>query len=143
MFVDVVWEDRRCVLDRTLLDALCAAVESGEGKLLPVSLLVTDDARIRRVNREALGHDWETDVVTFDLAGGGDDSLVGEIVVSSEFAESTARELSGSVDAELLFYVCHGLLHLCGYDDADPDDRARMLDRQRDYLRKLGIAPPK
>lgn len=142
MFVDVVFDDRRCVLDRALLDALCAAVEAGEGKSLPVSLVVTDDARIRRINREALGHDWETDVVTFDLSGGGDASLGGEIVVSSEFAEATARELSGAVDDELLFYVCHGLLHLCGYDDADPEDRARMLERQREYLRALGRTPP-
>ena len=53
MFVDVVWEDRRCVLDRALLDALCAAVEAGEGKLLPVSLLVTDDAgQYRHMHRD-------------------------------------------------------------------------------------------
>ncbi len=143
MTIDVRYEDRRCVLDPAVLDALCRAVEAGERQRLPVSLLVTDDASIRKINRDALNHDFETDVVTFDLRGGGDDSLVGEIVVSSEFAEEVAKDLGHEAMSELLFYVCHGLLHLCGYDDEDPTDRARMLDRQRHYLGAIGVSPPR
>ncbi|HYC78011.1 MAG TPA: rRNA maturation RNase YbeY, partial [Planctomycetota bacterium] len=102
--------------------------------------VVVDDAAIRRVNREALGHDYETDVITFDLSTPGAGPVEGEIVVSSEFAAREAAERGHAAEAELLFYVCHGLLHLCGYDDAEPSARAAMLARQAGYLRELGYA---
>lgn len=136
--MDVLWRDRRVVVADAELARLVALVEEGEGRRFDVSLAVVDDAEIRRVNREALGHDYATDVVTFDLGDARADVVEGEIVVSAETAVREAAEAGHAPEAELLFYVCHGLLHLVGHDDAADAEREAMLARQRDYLRALG-----
>jgi probable rRNA maturation factor len=139
--VELSRRDRRIPVDERRVRELVALVEAGEGRRLPVSVSIVDDAEIRRLNREFLGHDEPTDVIAFDLEDGIDTTTAGEIVVSAECAERVAREMGHAPESELLFYVCHGLLHLCGWDDAEPPARERMLERQREYLRKLGAGP--
>jgi probable rRNA maturation factor len=136
--MDVLWRDRRVVVEDEELKRLVALVSEGERRRFDVSLVVTDDADIRRVNRDALGHDYETDVVTFDLGEPGAAAIEGEIVVSAEHAARAATEAGHDAATELLFYVCHGLLHLSGHDDARPEERAAMLARQAEYLAALG-----
>jgi probable rRNA maturation factor len=138
--MEILRRSRRVPLDPDETARLVRLVEEGEGVRYAVSLLVTDDAEIRRINREALGHDYATDVVTFDLGDGdGDDDVrEGEIVVSDEYATTEAAEAGHEPATELLFYVCHGLLHLAGYDDDTPTKRRRMLARQARYLAALG-----
>lgn len=138
MAVEIALKDRRIPVDEQVVRRLVALVEQGERRPLPVSITVVDDAEIHRVNRDFLRHDEPTDVIAFDLADGVDASVAGEVVVSAECAERVARELGRAPIHELLFYVCHGLLHLCGWDDADPADRDRMHVRQEEYLKGLG-----
>jgi probable rRNA maturation factor len=135
--VEIALKDRRIPVDERVVRRLVALVEQGEGRRLPVSITVVDDAEIHRVNRDFLGHDEPTDVIAFDLDDGVDETVSGEVVVSAECAERVARELGRAPLHELLFYVCHGLLHLCGWDDADPALRSRMHARQEEYLAKL------
>jgi probable rRNA maturation factor len=139
--VEIAVLDHRIPVDESLVQALVRLVEGGERRALPVSISIVDDAEIREVNRDFLAHDEETDVIAFDLADGVDDSVSGEVVVSAECAERVARELGHSASWELFFYLCHGLLHLCGWDDATPSDRDRMHARQKDYLQRLGLQP--
>jgi probable rRNA maturation factor len=138
--VEVSCRDSRVPLDPGLLRTLVRLVEAGESRALPVSISIVGDAEIRRLNRDFLDHDEATDVIAFDLSDGIDASVSGEVVVSAECAERVARELGHAPAWELCFYVCHGLLHLCGWDDADPADRDRMLARQAEYLQELGVA---
>jgi probable rRNA maturation factor len=91
-----------------------------------VSLAFVTNAAIRRINRRFLGHDWATDVVSFPLGSG----LLGELVISAEYAQAEARARGIPVEEELVRYVVHGLLHLEGYDDRRPADRKRMWARQ-------------
>lgn len=135
-------QDETVVLDPERLAALEAAVFAGEGRTLRVSLGVVGDAEIQRVNREFLDHDWETDVIAFDLAddaSGAPDDLDGEILVNAQQAAREGATRRHGPEAELLFYVAHGLLHLLGYDDASPEDRQDMHARQATYLAHLGI----
>jgi len=55
------------------------------------------------------------------------------------FRSRLAAARGHDVQTELTLYVIHGLLHLCGYDDHDDADRATMRDRERSYLRQLGL----
>jgi probable rRNA maturation factor len=137
--VEISWRDDRVRIEERLIRELVDLVARGEGRALPVSVTIVDDAEIRRIHREFLGMDEPTDVIAFDLSAGPDPTVGGEVVVSAECAEMVARELGHAPDAELLFYVCHGLLHLCGWNDASAADRARMHSRQRDYLAALGV----
>jgi probable rRNA maturation factor len=101
-----------------------------------VSIAFVTDAAIRKINRRFLNHDFATDVLSFPLAGPGSD-LFGELVISGDFAAAEAAKRKIPVEEELLRYVAHGLLHLLGYDDHAPKDRARMWKRQERELRKV------
>jgi len=98
-----------------------------------LSIAFVTNAAIRKINRQFLKHDFATDVISFPL---GTD-LVGELVISAEFAVGEARLRKIPVEEELLRYVAHGILHLLGYDDHDPADRERMWKRQERELARV------
>jgi probable rRNA maturation factor len=98
-----------------------------------LSVAFVTNAAIRKINRRFLKHDFATDVISFPL---GTD-LVGELVISAEYAVSEAAKRKIPVEEELLRYVAHGILHLLGYDDHRPADRTRMWARQERELRKI------
>ena len=104
-----------------------------------LSLALVDDRTIQRLNRTFLGHDWPTDVLSFPLGDPDDAELSGEIVISAERALAEARDRRVEPMAEVLLYLTHGLLHLCGYDDRTPRQAARMHRREAELLGKLGI----
>lgn len=98
-----------------------------------VSLAFVTNAAIRKINRKFLKHDFATDVISFPL----DSDLLGELVISAEYAAGEAAKRKISVEEELLRYVAHGILHLLGYDDHRPADKARMWARQERELGKV------
>jgi probable rRNA maturation factor len=104
-----------------------------------VSLVLVDNATIRRINRTHLQHDWPTDVITFPLSEPGDLPLCAELVLSAEMATETALAAGTQADAELALYLVHGLLHLCGLDDQTEAERAMMRSEERRVLSALGL----
>lgn len=114
--------------------------EEGPGAA-ELSLAIVDDETIHTVNRDFLGHDYPTDVISFVL----DESsgvLEGEVVASAETAITEAAKFGWNAEDELLLYVTHGTLHLVGYDDQTPDAKAAMRARERYYLAQFGLTPP-
>ena len=106
-----------------------------------ISVAVVDDATISELHQRFLGKDEPTDVLSFVLER-DEDSLEGEIVVSAETAEVTAGWYDWPAEHELLLYAVHGTLHLVGYDDGTPEQRAAMRRAELAYLARLGIRPP-
>lgn len=94
-----------------------------------VTILLCDDDRLRRLHRDFLGLDSPTDVITFPIGDDGGE-LGGDIVVSVERAADQAGEYGHRAAEEVRFLVVHGLLHLCGWDDATEVERTGMLRRQ-------------
>ena len=105
-----------------------------------ISIAIVDDSTIHELNRRYLQHDYATDVLSFLLERDGD-HLDGEVIVSADTAAASAQRFGSAVADELLLYVVHGLLHLVGYDDQTPDDRARMRQRERRCLARFGFRP--
>jgi len=104
-----------------------------------LSVAFVTNAAIRKINRQFLQHDFATDVISFPL---GTD-LVGELVISAEFAVGEAKARRIPVEEELLRYVAHGILHLLGYDDHRPADKAKMWKRQeRELSRVIRLSRP-
>ena len=89
-----------------------------------VGYLFCDDEKILEVNREFLGHDYYTDIITFDYCEG--DVLNGDIVISLDTVRSNAQQLEKDYDDELHRVIIHGILHLCGINDKGPGEREKM-----------------
>lgn len=100
-----------------------------------ISLVFVSDRRIRRINADFLGHDYATDVITFPL----EDPPVreAEIYISAESARRNARRYQAAFREEIARLVIHGILHLCGFDDAPGAPKERMRRREERYLRAL------
>ncbi|MBF0595342.1 MAG: rRNA maturation RNase YbeY [Candidatus Omnitrophica bacterium] len=104
-----------------------------------LSVVFLSGAQMRKLNRTSLGHDYVTDVITFDLReeGRGErevgSGIEGEIYICPAEARRNARLYGEPYDRELLRYIAHGILHLLGYDDATPRLRDRMR-REEDRL---------
>lgn len=112
-----------------------------------VSVAVVDDVAIHQLNRRFLRHDYPTDVLSFLLEREGPPGrrrarrIEGEIVVSAETALRRAAEFDWHPTWELLLYIVHGTLHLCGYNDHTPAERRCMRDRERAVLQNWGMTP--
>ncbi|MHB1555897.1 MAG: rRNA maturation RNase YbeY [Isosphaeraceae bacterium] len=125
------------------LAALARSVLLAEGRRrASISIALVDQAAIHTINREHLGHDWPTDVISFDLSEPGDVALTGELVVSAEMAATTAGDLGVEPGDELALYVVHGLLHLCGHEDVNELGTAAMRRREDELLRAVGRSSP-
>ncbi|HEV2950043.1 MAG TPA: rRNA maturation RNase YbeY [Gemmataceae bacterium] len=127
-------------VDRVKMREIVRTVLSGEGKMeSEISLVFVDNPTIHRLNQRYLKHNEPTDVLTFPLSDPGSKVLVGELVIGVEVARAVAANRGHDVQAELALYVIHGLLHLCGYDDRSRSTTKAIRERERYYLRALGL----
>ncbi len=93
-------------------------------KVGEVGYLFCDDGHILEVNNEYLGHDYFTDIITFDYSEG--DVLNGDLVISLDTVHSNAELFKKPYDEELHRVIIHGILHLCGINDKGPGEREIM-----------------
>lgn len=89
-----------------------------------VGYLFVNDEKMLEMNREYLGHDYYTDVITFDYDE--DDIVSGDIIISLDTVKSNAELYAKSYDEELHRVIIHGILHLCGINDKGPGEREIM-----------------
>lgn len=89
-----------------------------------VGYMFVNDDKILEVNREYLGHDYYTDVITFDYDE--DDVVSGDVVISLDTVASNAHLFNKTYEEELYRVVIHGILHLCGINDKGPGEREQM-----------------
>jgi probable rRNA maturation factor len=111
-----------------------AALEHGNRPEISVSVALVSDAELAAIHGRFLGDPSPTDVISFELGddGGGPSA---EICASVERAAAVARRRGVSPASELRLYLVHGALHLCGFDDDAPRDRARMRRAEAVVLR--------
>lgn len=93
-------------------------------KVGEVGYLFCDDEHILEVNREYLGHDYYTDIITFDYCEGN--TISGDLVISLDTVRTNAEKYRKDYDEELHRVIIHGILHLCGLNDKGPGEREQM-----------------
>ena len=93
-------------------------------KVGEIGYMFVSDEKILDVNKQYLGHDYFTDIITFDYSEG--DTISGDIVISLDTVASNAQQQGTSYDEELHRVIIHGILHLCGINDKGPGERERM-----------------
>lgn len=127
-------------LDFQRLKEAARAVLEGEGvRACKVTLAFVDNPHIHRLNKQFLQHDEPTDVLTFPYTDPDAKSLEGEVVIGHEVAKENAADRGHDLGLELLLYVIHGCLHLCGYDDTVTASTKEMRAKERSYLKQLGL----
>ena len=100
-----------------------------------INYIFCSDERELAVNREFLGHDYYTDVITFDYSTGT--TLNGDIFISLDTVRSNAEMVGVSFDEELRRIIIHGVLHLTGQGDKTPETKIQMTAKENKALEKL------
>jgi probable rRNA maturation factor len=114
------------------------ALNAEEAPPCELSVTVTDDETVRALNREYAGEDAVTDVLSFSQREGealvaplGATPALGEVVIAYPQA---VRQAKGGVDLEVDWLLVHGVLHLLGYDHAEPEEARRMREREESLV---------
>jgi probable rRNA maturation factor len=136
--VEIADRQRHVSVDRLLMRRAVKRALRGAGvRKALISVAVVDDETMSRLNWEYLRHRGPADVLSFLLDNG--DVLEGEVIAGAETALRAAPRYGWPPRDELLLYVIHGTLHLVGYDDRTPPQRAEMRRRESEVLQELGI----
>lgn len=109
------------------------AAEHGR-KIGEVGYMFVSDEKMLACNREYLGHDYYTDIITFDYDEGT--TVNGDIVISLDTVRSNAEKYGKRYDEELHRVIIHGILHLCGINDKGPGEREKM-EKAEDHALQL------
>lgn len=107
-----------------------------------VSLLVTNNEIIQNINRDYRGKDMPTDVISFaynETENFGPVEVIGDIVISQDRVIEQAKEYNHSEEREFYYVLCHGLLHILGYDHIEEEDKKIMRAKEEYYLSKFDL----
>lgn len=139
------WTDNDKDRVRTAVTAaLTRSGDTSSGAGAEVSVLLTDDASIRRLNKAYRHKDGATNVLSFPGSDvpAASDRLLGDVVLAYETIAREAVAQDKTFDAHLSHLVIHGVLHLLGFDHQTAHEAAVMEARERETLAALGIADP-
>jgi probable rRNA maturation factor len=115
---------------------------SGESPDTELTIVLTDDAQLRELNRDYLGIDAPTDVLSFPASETDPETgarYLGDILISVPRARDQAEAAGHPLESELQLLVVHGVLHLLGHDHAQAEEKARMWKAQAEILEGLGL----
>ena len=148
--IDIVREsplwDEQPDIDIALRSAIAEASVDVATKDAELAIVLTDDARIRALNRVWRGFDKPTNVLSFSAedrrSGEGAPALLGDIVIAYETSKREALAQNTPFLHHLAHLTVHGFLHLRGYDHAAEDEAEIMERLERQILARLDIADP-
>jgi probable rRNA maturation factor len=106
-----------------------------------LTIVLTDEKRILKLNQQYRGHDSSTDVLSFANGSIDPDSgnvYYGDVIIAVPIAKTQAIAAGHTLEAELALLTIHGVLHLLGYDHTNPEERNRMWSVKRTILERLG-----
>jgi probable rRNA maturation factor len=120
----------------------------GVGVEAEVGLVITGQERVQELNRSYRGRDIPTDVLAFSTLPSAEEPFVpppdgqlhlGEVIISYPQAVIQAGEEGHSIKREMATLITHGVLHLLGFDDEEPELKKQMQAREQEILSRLGI----
>lgn len=128
-------------IKRRDITAWVKAVAAAYGRRVgEIGYMFVSDEKILEVNREYLGHDYYTDIITFDYDEGN--VISGDLVISLDTVRTNAELFGKSYDEELHRVIIHGILHLCGINDKGPGEREIMEKAEDNALEMYGYHRP-
>ena len=137
--IDSKFDFPPALLERAARATLTHQNESSNADL---SIVLTDDARLHKLNRDYLGIDAPTDVLSFPASETDPETgsrYLGDILLSIPRAQEQATAAGHALDSEVQLLVVHGVLHLLGYDHAEAKEKRKMWKAQEEILVQLGL----
>lgn len=132
----------RCAVAGKMLEAAAvAALEQARAAPSELTIVLTDDRRIRRLNARFAGEDRVTDVLAFPASTPRKGGYLGDVVIGLPRVRKQAGLRRVPLTHELGLLVVHGTLHLVGDDHHSSAERKRMWRRQSAALRRIGLDP--
>ena len=130
---------------KALLERAARATLAHQGQPAEVdlSIVLTDDARLRQLNREYLDIDAPTDVLSFPASESDPETgapYLGDILISIPRAREQAAAAGHALESEVQLLVVHGVLHLVGHDHAKANEKRKMWKAQAEILKELGLS---
>jgi len=120
------------------------AADMLELKNASISIIVSNDQYIRKINREFRGHDEPTDVISFSNRENPFPSIddtceeIGDIYISLDRADRQSHEYRVTLQDEVKRLIVHGILHLVGYDhERSDEDEEIMLRKEDEFCRRI------
>lgn len=132
----IVFEKKLSGLSSRALAGFALKARRAAGLRGVVSVLITGNSTMRRLNTHFRGKTKATDVLSFPMAAYAN-GFAGDIAISLDIAVRNARLLGHTVDAEIRILMLHGILHLAGYDHET--DKGEMLRKEVLLRRRLGL----
>ncbi len=127
---DLIRNAARAALDHQLADG-------------DITVVLTDDAQLHELNRDYLGVDAPTDVLSFPASETDPETgarYLGDILISVPRAEAQVKAAGHPLESEVQLLVVHGVLHLLGHDHAEPEEKSKMWKAQDEILKNIGLA---
>jgi probable rRNA maturation factor len=132
-------------LDQTVIERAAQQVleHTGTDTTAEATIVLSDDNQLQALNRQFLGVDEPTDVLSFPGGETDPDSdalYLGDVILSLPRAQAQADAGGYTLLDEVQLLVVHGMLHLLGHNHAEEEDKARMWAAQAEILARLGCA---
>jgi probable rRNA maturation factor len=128
------------VLKRAVRATLLHQKKSHDADL---SIVLTDDKRLQQLNRDYLGIDAPTDVLSFPASESDPETgaqYLGDILISIPRAKAQAKVADHALESEVQLLVVHGVLHLLGHDHAEAKEKKKMWKAQGEILNSIGLS---
>lgn len=125
------------LLERAALTTLTNQDAEGD-----ISIVLTDDSQLQQLNRDFLGIDTPTDVLSFPASETDPETgrrYLGDILVSVSRAEDQAGAAGHALEDEVQLLIVHGTLHLLGHDHAEAEEKDRMWKAQAEVMARIGL----
>lgn len=118
------------------------ANQHGAKKIKQLNLVFMTDDQLLEVNRQYLDHDYYTDIITFDHSDQPSKIIEGDLYISLDRVKENAGHHGVSVSEECYRVMVHGLLHLLGFEDKNPEAAAIMRQKEEEMLKLLSQMNP-
>lgn len=148
--IDIMWEieeqkDIEELIHRVVKQALQMQSVTADVEL---SIVITDNENIRKINKEFRDKDMATDVLSFpgyepteieNIKTSDELMVIGDIIISKEKVIEQAEEFENTFEREFAYLLVHGILHLLGYDHIEEADKVVMRKEEERILGELKI----
>ena len=129
----------------------CFKEEKLEKSKLIITITLTNNENIQKINKEYRNIDRATDVLSFPMFERNElaekieknkfpcEDVLGELIISIEKVEEQAKEYGHSFERELAYMIVHGFYHLMGYDHMEDNEKKEMREKEDVILKRLNI----